>query len=82
MPVQKVFLFGSYARGKPHKESDIDIAVVCKPFRRTRHEENVEFLSAGHDIDLRIETICLHPEDLENKYSTIVQEVKKYGMPV
>lgn len=81
-PVQDVLLFGSHARGKPHRWSDVDIAVVCEPFRKTRHEENVEFLSAGHDIDLRIETICLHPEDLEDRYSTIVQEVRRYGIPV
>lgn len=82
IPVHRVILFGSCARGVARDESDVDIAVVCNPFRETRHDENVEFLSVGHDTDMRIETICLHPEDLENRYSTIVQEVKKYGIEV
>jgi predicted nucleotidyltransferase len=82
LPVHHVFLFGSFAQGKTHDWSDVDIAVVCDKFRDTRHEENVEFLSVGHDIDLRIETVCLHPEDFENKYSTLVSEVKKHGISV
>ena len=82
LPIQQVVLFGSHAKGKAHKGSDVDIAVVCEPFRKTRHEENLECLSTGHSIDLRIETICLHPTDFQNRYSTIVQEVKRYGIPV
>ena len=80
IPVEQVFLFGSAAKETMHKWSDIDIAVVCQPFGATKHEENVTFLSIGHGLDLRIETVCLHPEDMNNKYSTLVQEVKKYGV--
>jgi len=28
VPVKQIFLFGSYARGVPHTESDLDILVV------------------------------------------------------
>jgi predicted nucleotidyltransferase len=82
IPVRQVLLYGSVATGKTHKWSDVDIAVICDPFRPTRLEENVAVSKARWDIDLRIETVCLHPADLENKYSTIAQEVKRHGIPV
>ena len=28
MPVEQIYLFGSYAYGKPHKDSDLDLYVV------------------------------------------------------
>jgi predicted nucleotidyltransferase len=30
LPVDQIFLFGSYAYGKPHKDSDLDLYVVLK----------------------------------------------------
>jgi predicted nucleotidyltransferase len=30
IPVEHIYLFGSYAYGKPHKDSDLDLYVVLK----------------------------------------------------
>jgi predicted nucleotidyltransferase len=30
MPIEQIYLFGSYAYGKPHKDSDLDLYVVLK----------------------------------------------------
>ena len=30
LPVEKIYLFGSYAYGTPHKDSDLDLYVVLK----------------------------------------------------
>ncbi|MHC6202754.1 nucleotidyltransferase domain-containing protein [Breznakiellaceae bacterium SP9] len=30
IPVEQIFLFGSYAYGKPHKDSDLDLYVVLR----------------------------------------------------
>jgi len=30
VPVEQIFLFGSYAHGTPHKDSDLDLYVVLK----------------------------------------------------
>lgn len=81
-PLIQVFVYGSVATGKTHPESDIDVAVVCKPFAQSRHEENTALRRARWNIDLRIEPMSLHPEDLENKYHTIGQEVKREGIAV
>ena len=33
MKIESVYLFGSYAKGKPHEHSDIDVALVVKRFK-------------------------------------------------
>jgi predicted nucleotidyltransferase len=82
-PVQKVFLFGSVARGAIHPWSDIDIAVVHEPLGPSRYEEILTLCRAEHGSDLHnIEVIYFHPDDLGNKYSTIVQEVRREGIAV
>jgi predicted nucleotidyltransferase len=36
LPVDQIFLFGSYAYGEPHKDSDLDLYVVLKDEIRIR----------------------------------------------
>lgn len=82
-PVQKVLLFGSVAKGETHEWSDIDIAVVHDAFHASRMEEMRSMCKAERGSDLRnIEVVYFHPDDLNDKYSAIVQEVKKHGIPV
>ncbi len=82
VPVRNVFLFGSVARGAAREDSDIDIAVVCDPYKAAKHEENVEFLLEGKKVDMRIQTVCLHPADFDNPYFTLAKEVQRYGIAV
>ncbi|MBI3193389.1 MAG: nucleotidyltransferase domain-containing protein, partial [Ignavibacteriae bacterium] len=39
--VESAYLYGSYATGKPEKDSDIDIVVVSKQFTHSRFEDSV-----------------------------------------
>ncbi len=80
-PVRKVILFGSTATGKAKAGSDIDIAIVTDPFLKSPFDENVRFSLLGRDIDIRIETVCLHPIDFENRYFTLAKEVERHGIP-
>ena len=80
IPVHEVILFGSIVTGMQHRGSDIDIAVICDPFRPTRYEENMEIRKARRDLDVRISPFCLHPDDLRNAYWRLPREVKKYGV--
>jgi len=41
--VDKVILYGSYAKGKARTDSDIDVAVVSKDFGKDRVEEESLF---------------------------------------
>ena len=82
LPIIDIYVYGSVANGNVREGSDIDIAVVSAPFGKSRHDENTTLRRVRWDIDLRIEPISLHPEDLENRYSTIGQEVKRHGISV
>lgn len=82
VPVKKVYLFGSVAKEKTHPGSDIDIAIVCEPFAATRHDENMALRRARRNIDRRVEPVCLHPVDFDNKYFTLAQEVRRHGIAV
>ena len=82
VPVRSLFLFGSQAKGTQHERSDIDVAVVCEPFGKDRVDEAGRLFVISADIDDRLEPVCLHPEDLDRKYSTLVQEIRRHGIEV
>ena len=82
IPVIQVFLFGSLAEGKMHAWSDVDIAVVYKPFGADRLEEHSRIADAREDFDIPMDIVSFRREDLDNRYSTIVREVKEHGIPV
>lgn len=58
-PVERVVLFGSVARDEATEDSDLNVAVICKPFAETRHEENLALRRLCWDIDVRIEPVSL-----------------------
>jgi predicted nucleotidyltransferase len=47
VPVEQIWLFGSYAYGTPHKDSDLDLYVVLKDDIETRElDAEIKILSA------------------------------------
>ena len=51
IPVTRAVLFGSYARGNPKEESDIDIAVVSPAFVGDRFEDRRKIVPLRRKID-------------------------------
>jgi len=76
----KVILFGSYAKGNFHEESDIDIAVVFKDFNNII-EMQVELMRLRRKIDSRIEPHPFRESDF-NISNPIVNEIIKYGQEI
>lgn len=74
------YLFGSHAKGNTHKDSDIDICVVSNSFGNDYIEESVNLRRLAYGIDSRIEPIPFTPDDLNDKYSSLASEIKKYGI--
>ena len=58
MPVEQIYLFGSYAYGKPHRDSDLDLYVVLKDDVQMRD------LDAGLQIRLAIARKKSMPVDI------------------
>ena len=48
VPVEQIYLFGSYAYGTPHKDSDLDLYIVLKD------DVQIRDLDAGVQISLAI----------------------------
>lgn len=78
----KLILFGSWAKGKEKEWSDIDVCVVSKKLGKNMFEEKMKLIKISFDVDKMIEPIPMSPQDLEDKYSTLASEVKKYGIAV
>jgi predicted nucleotidyltransferase len=80
--VDKMILFGSYARDKATPHSDIDVCVVSKSFGKDDVEEMQMLAKKTRFVDTKIEPYPLSPVDLENDNSPIVFEINKYGILV
>lgn len=82
IPFTQFIVFGSVARNEMHEQSDIDIAVAGKPFKDDRMEEMHEIRKLRLPLGYKIQPIWFYPEHLEDKYSTLAQEIKKDGIRV
>lgn len=73
----RMFLFGSYAKGMFHQESDIDIAIVFNDFDNTLNMQ-LELMRLRRKIDSRIEPHPFKEKDFTNS-NPVVHEILKYG---
>lgn len=78
--VSRVILFGSHARGTAKADSDIDIAVISSQFGQDNLKEMMFLRKLAIKIDSHIEPLPLTPQDLKDRYSTLTQEILKYGV--
>jgi len=75
--IDSVILFGSYAKGTNHRDSDIDIAVISSDIKN-EFEDGVVLLKLTWNIDTRIEPHAFSKEKLnENPF---VDEIMKTGI--
>lgn len=79
--IQKVILFGSYASGRPHRDSDIDIAVVSLDLGKGNEMEEMTYLlKKAHEIDFDLEPHPYHPAELRRpEKSSFAYEILKTG---
>ena len=78
--IEAVYLFGSYAKGTNHENSDIDIAIVVKS-EVNSFDLMVEMMFLTQYIDLRIEPHPIKLEDFESG-NPFVDEIKNTGLKV
>ena len=80
--VSQVILFGSHAKGKANAESDLDIAIISEQFGEDPTEEMMLLRKLALTVDSHIEPIPLSPQDLKDHYSSLVEEIKRYGIRI
>lgn len=78
--LNKALLFGSYAKGTFHDDSDIDIAIVLKD-NFDLIQMQIDLMKLRRSIDLRIEP---HPFNVSNFNTTnpVAFEILKYGFEI
>jgi predicted nucleotidyltransferase len=59
LPVKSIILYGSYINGKPHEDSDIDVAVVMEESKYSFLKVNTILQKIMWNIDTRIEPIVM-----------------------
>lgn len=84
LPVEKMILFGSYAKGKVKKESDIDLIIVSNKFRGVRFRKRPVSLYKHWELDIPFDFLCYTPKEFRKmrKQITIVREAVKEGIAI
>lgn len=78
--VSKAYIFGSYAKGNADKDSDIDICIISQKLGKNYFEEMVKLRMIALKIDSRIEAVPFSLNDLDDPYSSLAVEIRKYGV--
>lgn len=81
VPVDQVWLFGSYAKGTHHQFSDIDLCVISTKFRNSWKATQYLWSKRLHDSGLTIEPVGFSKKDFREP-SSLVAEIKKTGIPI
>lgn len=77
-----IYFFGSRAKGRHHKDSDIDIAVISPKFRNRFGRNYRKLWDFREDIDNRIEPHGFTEADFKNLADPLVYEIRKTGIKV
>lgn len=81
--VKAIILFGSYAKGTNHKDSDIDIAIITDDLKcNDVFDEQLNLKKLRRSIDYRIEPHLIEVADYDNVETPFVQEVIDTGIKV
>lgn len=82
--VQKVILYGSYARGKFRRDSDIDLIIVSDDFKRKNLRERLEILGiAAVRLMKPIEAYGVTPDEIKvPQTASFLEEALSSGVVV
>ena len=79
--LKELYLFGSYAKGNPHEDSDIDIAVVSDDFTGDTYDDQLALMKLRYDVDLRIEPHPFLTEDFTDE-NPFAYEIMHTGIQI
>ncbi len=78
--IQRAYIFGSYARGNFHEDSDIDLALVIKNLSNGIMVQ-VDLMRLRRQFDTRLEPHPLDEKDFEQS-TPFVNEVLRTGVQI
>ena len=77
-----VYLFGSYAKNKPSRGSDIDVAVISDKLEKNNDYNRFLLWKLRMGVDTRIEPHGFTPKDFKENADPMVSEIKKTGIKI
>ena len=78
--IEAIILFGSYAKGTEHQDSDIDIAIITNDFNNNIFNGEIELKKLRWNIDLRIEPHIIKIDDYKNISTPFIEEIINTGI--
>jgi len=84
MPIDKIYLYGSYAKGKQRENSDIDICFFSKEFESRRSLDvltELFYLKVKYDKDVMIEPNAFPVSEMYND-NPFVKEILRTGREI
>lgn len=76
--ILQAFMFGSFAKGTNHSDSDIDIAIVID-YSSDIIETQIDMMRLRRNVDLRIEPHPFMKQDFNND-NPVANEILKTGV--
>lgn len=80
--INKLFVFGSHAKGSNSNRSDIDVCVVSPQFGKDGVDELQFLLKERRKIDSRIEPYPASFGEYVRTETPVMAEIKKYGLEI
>lgn len=78
VPLEGMILFGSYARGDFHKDSDIDVCLLSPVFGKDAFRDRKMIAERCSKPDSRIELFPVNPQKfLKDRLSPLLHEIRK-----
>lgn len=83
-PVKKIFLFGSFASGKVHRDSDIDLIIVSPGFSRMNFFKRGAKMYDYWNLEYPVDFLCYTPKEFNKlkKQATIVRDAVENGIEI
>ena len=73
----QLILFGSYAKGTAHADSDVDVAVIVDELKQDYFTTRPLLWKIRREIDVRIEPILLEKKSDDSGF---IKEIIEYGI--
>lgn len=83
-PVQKLYLFGSYASGRLRQDSDVDLIIVSPKFRKLDFVQRGSRMYDYRNFNCPADFLCYTPEEFERKKktATIIRQAVEEGIEI
>ena len=84
VPVESIYLFGSYAHGTPNKDSDLDLYVVFKDEMQKRELDAITdilvAISPFHNMSMDILGLKQNRFNARKQYATLERKIAREGV--